>query len=726
MIRRFGTVPFTALPPTTLAPVLLLSLLAIMLTRVTAAFALPDNRAYELVTPLDTNGVSPGFAVPATSGNAVDFSAEPFGDAATGSQTLYQAQRMAGDWQTRALTPKNVVLSKLFGQTAPLFLTPELTQTIFTTEQPLTPGDQDKGALDLYEEDSRGELTWISQGTQGGAGSDSASYAGATPSGDQVVFDTSESLVPAATGLEESGSQPSEFLYVRNVSTGQTSLVDLNNAGALLNPEGAILGNGNYLTTGEPPVYLFLPADYYGTTTHAISDDGSKIFFESPPPRLSETGLRSSAGYHAVHLYMRRNNNVTVPLDDPTATEGAGARYLGASEDGTFVFFTSDEGLAGDPFKDAELYVYDSEVEKLTPISVASAGGSPPEAGSVEGVTAISNDGSHVYYVAQGKLAENANQRGQVAVAGRSNLYVYDTGTHTNTFVTQLSNAEAEAAPPAGRLVSYLDVERPAVPTPDGNVLVFMSSSDLTGQNPNGTAQIYRYDARTQDLTCISCATNPTGRSSLGIDEGPGGSIGGGSYDPPGKSAPMSVTGEQIFFTTETALVPEDQNSGSPPVIVAIGEFREAIPTDIDVYEWENGQTYLISAGRPGFTGLDGVTPSGSDVLLATTVDLTAQGTHGYMSLYDVRVGGGFPDQPGGVTAVCESGESCRGGAASTPVPVTPASAVPQGLVTPIPSTAPRSTPMPRKKLSTRKRAKKKRKARTRTNRERDVARARR
>src|SRR5580658_639216 len=53
--------------------------------------ALPDNRVYEMVTPVEMNGASPGSAVPAANGEAVDFQAEPFGEAATGGQTLYQA-----------------------------------------------------------------------------------------------------------------------------------------------------------------------------------------------------------------------------------------------------------------------------------------------------------------------------------------------------------------------------------------------------------------------------------------------------------------------------------------------------------------------------------------------------------------------------------------------------------------------------------------------------------
>jgi hypothetical protein len=655
--------------------VLLLGVAVVLLTRLPIAYALPDHRAYEMVTPVEMNGASPGSAVPAPSGNAVDFLSEPFGDAATGAQTLYQARRTADGWQTMALTPKDVTQTKLFAQTASLFFTPGLTHTIFTTEQPFASGDQDDGALDLYEESTEGVPTWVSQGSQGGTAPDSATYDGATPDGSQVVFDSAESLLPAATGLEESGYRPAEFLYDRDVPAGHTTLVDVNNAGTLLNPEGAILGNGNYLTTGEPPVYEFLPANIYGTTTHAISADGSKVFFESPPPSDYESQLNVPGG-HEVHLYMRKDNSVTVPLDNPEATEGAGARYLGASENGEDVVFVSDEGLAGDEFKDTELYLYNTDAEKLTPISVAPAG-SAPVAGAVDGVTAISNDGSHIYYVAKGKLATNANGSGQTGEEGQPNLYVYSTSTGRNTFIAQLGAAEVEPSPgKPGRLVSYLDVERPAVPTPDGEVLVFISELNLTGQNDLGTPQIYRYDAKSEALVCISCSPTATGGSSFGVGDGDGGAIGGGSYDPPSQSAPMSATGEEIFFDTENALVPEDQNSDVPPIVFGSGEDSEEISNSIDVYEWENGNVYLISAGKPGLTELQSVTPSGDDAFFETDVNLTGQTGEGQAALYDARVGGGFPvTGDSGGHASCFDAEGCRGSFSPGPSSVTPGSA---------------------------------------------------
>ena len=677
----------------------LLTVAVVLLACPTAASALPDGRAIELVTPIEMNGSSPGSAVPAPSGEAVDFQAGPFGDAANGGNTLYQARRTASGWETTALTPADVVQPRLLAQTAPLFFTSDLTKSIFTTEQPLAPTHDESGALSLYEESAEGALTLVSQGSQTGNGLDSATFEGAASDGDLVAFDSAESLVPAATGLEESGFQPDDYLYMRNVSTGVTELVDANNAGALLNSEGAVLGNGNDVVFGAPPTpgeastFTYLPADGFGgTTTHAIAANGSKVFFESPTPASYEVELHTTRT-REIHLYMRKEGKTTVQLDQDvepieSGEKLAGARYMGASENGEKVFFLSDEGLAGVTFRDPELYMYDTEDEKLTPISVAPVGAHAVD-GAVYGVVAIANDGSRVYYVAKGKLATDENAARQSATEGEPNLYMYDTVTDTNTFIAGLDREEVERgngeydSGHAARLTSYLDVERPAVPTPNGEVLVFVSQGDLSGEDSNGTAQVYRYDAGSETLKCISCGPTATGSASIGINaEGPGGPIGGGSYDPAGQSAPMKPTGERIFFEAESALVPEDENTGSPPIELDLAESKLGIPSNVDVYEWENGHAYLISAGQPGLTRLQGVTPSGSDAFFTSSVSITGAPRAGEISLYDARVGGGFASPQVRESASCESIEGCQGVPPGSFVPTVPGTSILGGAAT--------------------------------------------
>ena len=55
--------------------------------------------------------------------------------------------------------------------------------------------------------------------------------------------------------------------------------------------------------------------------------------------------------------------------------------------------------------------------------------------GNVVGVTAISNDGSHVWFVAQGVLAGNTGAQGATATSGANNFYVVNTATGAITFI---------------------------------------------------------------------------------------------------------------------------------------------------------------------------------------------------------------------------------------------------------------------------------------------------
>lgn len=608
-----------------------------------ASAALPDARAYELVSPPEENALAPYAAVPSVSGGAVDFQARgAFAGATSGSLSLYQASRTADGWQTAPLTPTPSSPLGALEEQVPLFYSPDLSQTIFTTPESYAPGDDDGGALNLYLHSPGGALTWLSQGSEGGSEPDEVTFDGATPDVGSVVFSTAESLLPAATPLETGLFPAPEYLYDRLVSGGGTQLIDVNSEGELLDSEGAVLGDGIHLTAGPPPASEYVPADVGGTTTNAISSDGSKVFFESPPP--TAPGL--------VSLYMREDGDRTVLIAQSVPPEGAQApedvRFEGASVDGSLVLYTSAGAL------------FEFNTSTLATVTIAP---------SVLGVTAISNDGSHVLFVSDSTLSANANSQGAVATEGEPNLYAYDTSTATTTFIATVaqSDVEGEGHAPAG-LVAEPDIDRPAVPTPDGSVLVFAAHGNLTGQNPaERFMEIYRYSMAEEQLVCLSCTAHgvePTGDASFG-------ETAGGTYDPPGLSSPISANGQEVFFDTPDSLVPEDQNASAPPNPLTGG------PSSIDVYEWEGGGVHLISCGcTASASTLQGTTSSGDDVLFTTTAKLVPE-TTGFTSLYDARVGGGFPPPPSAENPPCSAG--CRNPFTEPPAFEAPASTTVQG-----------------------------------------------
>jgi hypothetical protein len=764
------------------------------------AAPLPDGRGYEMVTPVDKNGIETGPGIGSVNGNAVNW--ESIGGccgATSSAATLFQSGRTAGGWQTSALTPKSPTpLVGLFAEQAPLWWSADLGRTIYTTPASYAAGNNRPGGpgatqyLDLYEQGPTGAMTWLTQGPFPGAGTteDIATFDAASPDGQHVAFDSTERLTSDATGLADLNTPP-QFLYERNVAAGTTNLVNVatttlgvaaaagdtqitvagstafaanqsvtigTGAGsetgtiasvddathitlsaaltsahavgsaveALISPDGAILGDGNFLAQS------FLAANIFGSTTNAISSDGSKLFFESPPSFPGGSG--SAEGVGSPHLYMRNvATNTTTPLDDPSSTSQA--IYEGAAQNGSLVFFSSNEGLAGDANTDNELYEFNTTGAAIGPAPAMSAipisaGNAGDADGNVIGISAISNDGSHVWFIATGVLATNTGARGTTATDGADNFYVFNATNGQTTFIATLDSHD-EAV-----LAAEPDTARSAIPTPDGGVLAFDSLSNLTGQNPSGPSptlaadanpgdttitvssaaglvvgrrieipslgvadrstilsisgttvhlgaplqsghsagdtvnqlapfEIYRYSTTSNTLTCVSCTpagVTATGPASMG-------SAGGGSYQPAGTSVPMSSNGSKIFFATPDPLVPADVNTGA----FANGLFGATTFTQ-DVYEWENGRVSLISDGRTATgSSLGGTTPSGNDVFFTTLGQLVPQDTDGYDDIYDARVGGGFPAPPpsgGG----CQSPDSCRPAVAPTVFFPTPSS----------------------------------------------------
>ena len=215
----------------------------------------------------------------------------------------------------------------------------------------------------------------------------------------------------------------------------------------------------------------------------------------------------------------------------------------------------------------------------------------------------------------------------------------------------------------------------------EGSIFVFDTDAAIpeatnsagTGpaNNGGGYEQVYRYDVSTAELRCLSCTgqgVTPVGDANLSNDdqkqdaehETGGGTIVG--------SRGMTANGEQVFFDTPEALVPQDVNGVR------------------DVYEWEEGNVHLISSGTnplPSFF-LDN-SESGSDVFFATAAGLAPSDTDGGYDVYDARIGEGFPQEPTPSECMTE----CQGPPASPPSFANPASAAFSGtgnLTTPTPT----------------------------------------
>ena len=111
--------------------------------------------------------------------------------------------------------------------------------------------------------------------------------------------------------------------------------------------------------------------------------------------------------------------------------------------DGSKVFFTTTQPLLGSETEtSANIYEYDFDAPAASPVDPDGrivrvtagewgSGGAQVQRHS----TTVSEDGSHVYFVAAGELQGARNNQGQSPKEGEPNLYVFDTETGATAFI---------------------------------------------------------------------------------------------------------------------------------------------------------------------------------------------------------------------------------------------------------------------------------------------------
>jgi hypothetical protein len=655
---------------------------------------LPDCRAYEMVSPLDKddNNVSQNSARASISGEAVAYISR--GSFAEPKATLYLnryiSRRGSSGWSTQNITPPYTSYETYIEEPyESLQFTPDLSKGLARTLfDPLT-SDTPVGYINYYVADiATGSYQAVTSITPPGLGPYQQQESplepksgGASTDLSHIVFEEygREGLVP--------GASP-EHKHVYEWVADRLTQIDIAPEGMTLEAEGGIGASGG---SGGP---------YGGDVWRAVSADGSRVFFTGGEVTGPEHG-REDLG----QVYVRevdRSRTIEVSASQKTNGKGPGgtdengpkpARYWGASTDGSRVFFTSTSELTNDantgPEDDASnLYEYDLETGVLSDLTVDINAGDVNGA-AVLGLVTAGEDGSYVYFVAEGRLAEGA-------VSGQPNLYLYHAGKVT--FVTSLAPATeiaeteqegggdsrnwvgARPHPGDNPTGSFGPPSHTVRVSPDGTHLAFESELSLTGYDNEPVEpsfgcmsgrcpEVYLYDAQTGTLACASCDPNgarPIGRAELGGHEEAG--LEAAATYPFYIPLNLSDDGGRLFFESPDALVAHDSNGRQ------------------DVYEYHDGHVYPISnvAGNFNSYFLD-ASPSGNDVFVATADQLLPSDTDQRVDLYDVRVGGGFPVSV--APPDCDNGDSCKPPVSSQPgVFGAPASATFSGAgsVTPV------------------------------------------
>lgn len=345
----------------------------------------------------------------------------------------------------------------------------------------------------------------------------------------------------------------------------------------------------------------------------SLSADGKRIFFTSDGAvylREGDTTVRVS-----------RSQRSTPDPDGPHPAE----YWTAEAATGAQVFFTSGEKLTDDSSATAsapDLYRYDVATGTLTDITASD------EPAGVLGVIGSAEDGGTVYFGATAQLVPGQG------VAGQANLYRWTDDGSANGVLAFIATIGSVGDTQSWDMTNWASNGQSFVPpsiSSNGRFLGFLAKRSLTDTDTDGTVQVYRYDALTDEVVCASCA--PDGSPSTGPAE----------FRQVTRADRYRVISDSgaLAFQTEQALLPADVNGTR------------------DVYLYTDGRPQLISTGKdPDLSTYLGMSPDGRDVFFATRERLVTQDVDGLADVYVARVDGGFAVAP--TPAPCE-GDACQG-----------------------------------------------------------------
>lgn len=593
---------------------------------------LPNGRAYELVSPVEKNGVDIGIpqrfdatGIHAVNDGAPGFMATPDGDsvlfAATGGFadahsigtygfSQYRATRTADGWGTSPQTPPATETPATTVGTGEIVgATRDLDRTFLYSPQPLAPGTP-LGQNNMFLRNAGG-ATLLSPTLGIGAQMFGGLFAPA-------------SFLPNLRGASE------------DLAVGVFQSTDA------LFPGANVFATNLYAWGPNGPRLLAADADAGMPATSATSPSGlsgraGRRAVSADGRTIAYMGSLSTGGQVFVEVNGGPSVQASLPQGGPTPPNSRVASFQQMSKNGGTVLFTTTAALTSNGFaypaptsnvNVGDLYAYDVVAGTLSNLTPAT--GSGPAGARVDQVVAMADDASTLYFTALGVI----NGQG---VNGQSSLFVRRNGQ--TSYVMRL-----EGNP---RFETYQA-------TADGRFLVFASAAAAPGGYDNTSKpMVYRYDAVEDELACLSCRPDGTPSGNGAAPALP--SVGSLSLSAISGQRPrtMSDDGRRVFFNSADALVRGASNG------------RE------NVYLWEDGALSLVSTGRgAGNALLFGTSSSGDDVFFTTRERLVGADVDNNLDLYTARVGGGFPEATP-PSPPC-TGDACQGGQSSPvhrPVP---------------------------------------------------------
>ncbi len=447
------------------------------------------------------------------------------------------------------------------------------------------------------------------------------------------------------------------------------------------------------------------------STRGAVSEDGSRYFL---------TGI-ADGGLYVRNAVRRQTTRLDRVLEGAFGTGKVEPLFQGASADGSVALFTDPQNLTADANEEgADLYRWVAEgaggceaaggcLEDLS-AGVANFGENAEVQGLLPG---IAEDGSSAYLVARGVLATNegaaldpATGEREHAAPGQLNLYVWREGQGMR-FVATLAEADTpDWGGPVDSNGVFYAYKLTATASPSGRYLAFMSKLPLTGYDNRDAAggeraqEVFRYDSQTDDLTCVSC--DPSGARPHALVPGPDAGQLSEEFDPNQLWRGVAVAAVvpeamkttaggvslyrprfiqddgRVFFNAADSLVAADSNGD--------GDVYEYEPTGVGSCSPSSGDAgtatvpggcvSLISSGTAeGTSAFIDASEGARDVFFYSPAQLSVSDTDNELDVYDAREAG----EPARLEPIAEcQGEACQP-PASPPATQTPASSAFRG-----------------------------------------------
>ncbi len=637
------------------------------------ASGLPDNRAAELVSPSDKrpDGTVEGFILngqrevyfqAATDGNSVAYPIlSGLEDTGAGGLVHYSAIRGESGWQSSRVSPDSTVpaLSSNAADVIPsklVYVSPDLSCQLVETINPVTadtpPADVELGVTNLYLRTAAGSDTLISNVVPANAtllsqGNNGHYYTpvGTSPDCGRIIFQSIYQLLPGT---------PSG-IYEWDHGTLRDAGLRPDGSAAPAALPGGLEGNSSFQNS---------------SAVNAVAPDGRRLFFHATSNQGGDNGKSA--------VFVRKSLGVTIDASQKQGgeKENNGARYQTASPDGTHLFFTANYGLTSTTVgtwptsckksgEGCDLYDYNVETEQLKDLS-ADGNAADTKGAEVYGVAAVSDDGSYVYFVASGQLVPGQGNTYTQNSKGFTNVYLSHNGGLAYVATIQVSDLSRNhsgsgAIGISGGNLMIESETRTSQTTPDGRHLLFTSTANVTGYPAGVVPQAYLYSAETGATVCVSC--RPDGQPSVGNPSTE--PLHSAETEPESKyriPRSLSADGSRVFFEMPDALAPGAVESPWP----ASGY------GGMNLYEWEQGQVYLLATFKSHYEGgYKDTSASGDDVFVQSPARLDPRyDIDNVRDLYDLRVGGGFPFTPppppcNVTTSECQGPETAPPGASS-------------------------------------------------------------